>query len=135
LVAERRQALGLSLAAVARLMHKAAEEDGDYCLANRQAIHDYERGRIPYHDSLRWLASSLEVSFDEVRAAAERQRAHRQLLRAVGSIWEEAADTRRPADPLTEGVGKQTRRATNQGRSRRARGQHDDVSPTPSTSI
>jgi transcriptional regulator with XRE-family HTH domain len=105
LVAERRRALGLSLAAVARLMHKAAEKDGDYCLANRQAIHDYERGRIPYHDSLRWLASSLEVSFDEVRAAAERQRAHRELLRAAGSIWGEAADTRRPADPLTEGVG------------------------------
>ena len=104
LVAERRRALGLSLAAVARLMHKAAEKDGDYCLANRQAIHDYERGRIPYHDSLRWLASSLGVSFDEVRAAAERQRAHRQLLRAAGSIWGDAAETRWPADPLNEGV-------------------------------
>ena len=61
LVAERRREMGLTLAEVARLMDRAAGEADSYCLANRQAIHEYEHGRIPYHGRLRLLAAALGV--------------------------------------------------------------------------
>src|SRR2546422_3055146 len=101
LVAGRRREMGLTLAEVARLMDRAAEEAGDYCLANRQAIHEYEHGRIPYNGRLRLLASALGVSFAEARAAAERQRRHRQIARAAGSILRDAADAGGSPDPAT----------------------------------
>jgi transcriptional regulator with XRE-family HTH domain len=104
LVAERRREVGLTLAEVARLMDRAAEEADSYCLANRQAIHEYEHGRIPYNGRLRLLAAALGVSFAEALAAAERQRAHRQIARAAGSILGDAADGGGPADPATTGV-------------------------------
>jgi transcriptional regulator with XRE-family HTH domain len=98
LVAERRREMGLTLAEVARLMDKAAGEADSYCLANRQAIHEYEHGRIPYNHTLRLLAAALRVSFDEARAAAEAQRDHRQIARAAGSILRDAGG---PPDPVT----------------------------------
>jgi len=85
-------------------MDRAAEEADSYCLANRQAIHEYEHGRIPYHGRLRLLAAALGVSFAEALAAAEAQRAHRQIARAAGSILRDAADTGGPPDPAA-GVG------------------------------
>ena len=72
LVAGGRRERGLSQAAVARLMHRAAEEAGTYCLASRQTVHEYEQGRIPYGPTLRLLASALGMPFSEVRAAADR---------------------------------------------------------------
>jgi transcriptional regulator with XRE-family HTH domain len=106
LVARRRREIGLTLAEVARLMDKAAaaEEVGGYCLANRQSIHEYEHGRIPYNGRLRLLAAALGVPFAEARAAAEAQSAHRQIARAAGSILRDAADTGGPPDPATTGV-------------------------------
>jgi len=86
------------------LMDRAAGEADSYCLANRQAIHEYEHGRIPYHGRLRLLAAALGVSFAEALAAAEAQRAHRQIARAAGSILRDAADTGGPPDPAA-GVG------------------------------
>ena len=83
LIAQRRQAMGLSLNAVGRLMDKAAQAEGTYSLAGRQAVHGYERGRIPRRDSLRWLASALGLPAEEVLAAARRQAANRVMARAA----------------------------------------------------
>ena len=105
LVIRRRREMVLSQGEVARLMHKAAEQAGaSYCLATRQAVSEYEHGRIPYPHTLRLLASALGVSLEEARAAADRQRAHRQIARAAGSILGDAADTGGPPDPATTGV-------------------------------
>jgi transcriptional regulator with XRE-family HTH domain len=83
LIAHRRQAMDLSLNAVGRLMDKAAQAEGTYSLAGRQAVHGYERGRIPRRDSLRWLASALGLPAEEVLAAARRQAADRVMARAA----------------------------------------------------
>ena len=93
LVLRRRREMVLSQGEVARLMHKAAEQAGaSYCLATRQAVSEYEHGRIPYPHTLRLLASALGVSLEEAQGAADRQRAHRQLAQAAGSILGDAAD-------------------------------------------
>ena len=48
LVIRRRREMVLSQGEVARLMHRAAEQAGaSYCLATRQAVSEYEHGRIP----------------------------------------------------------------------------------------
>ena len=90
LIAQRRQAMGLSLNAVGRLMDKAAQAEGTYSLAGRQAVHGYERGRIPRRDSLRWLASALGLPAEEVLAAARRQAANRvmaALRTCCPAVW------------------------------------------------
>jgi tetratricopeptide (TPR) repeat protein len=86
LIAEQRQQMELSLNAVARGMHNAAQDEGNYSLATRQAIHGYERGRIPSKDSLRWLATSLGLPAEKVQAAARRQRATREMARAANAL-------------------------------------------------
>ena len=80
LVAERRARLSLSLAAVARRMHDAADDEGSYSGATRQTIHEIEQGRIPHPDPLRWLAVALELPVKQVVDAARRQRMNRRQL-------------------------------------------------------
>src|SRR5215467_3919900 len=93
LIKARRQEMALSQGGVAKLMQKAAKEAGaSYCLATRQTVSEYEHGRIPYPHTLRLLAVALEVPFAEARAAAQCQRAQREMLRAAGSILEHAAE-------------------------------------------
>ena len=106
LVIRRRREMVLSQGEVARLMQKAAEQAGaSYCLATRQAVSEYEHGRIPYPHTLRLLASALGVSLEEAQGAADRQRAHRQIARAAGSILGDAAGTEGPAESSTAGTG------------------------------
>jgi transcriptional regulator with XRE-family HTH domain len=43
-------------------MERAAEAEGSWCMATRQALSQIERkGRIPHPDRLRWLAHALEL--------------------------------------------------------------------------
>jgi transcriptional regulator with XRE-family HTH domain len=87
LVAEQRARLSLSLAAVARRMHDAADDEGSYSGATRQTIHEIEQGRIPHPDPLRWLAVALELPVKQVADAARRQRMNRrQLLGAAVAV-------------------------------------------------
>src|SRR5437588_11950135 len=85
LVSEARQRQGLSLNGVARRMHAAAQQEGIHCGVTRQTILGYERGRIPHPDALRWLAAAVGLPFDEVTAAAQRQRTYRRELRLLTS--------------------------------------------------
>ena len=71
---------------VARGMHVAAQQEGTFSGATRQSILGYERGRIPQPDALRWLAAALGLPFEEVAAAARKQRRYRQELRFLASI-------------------------------------------------
>src|SRR5438309_604366 len=88
LVLRRRREMVLSQGEVARLMHKAAEQAGaSYCLATRQAVSEYEHGRIPYPHTLRLLASALGVSLEEAQGAADRQRAHARLPGLPARSW------------------------------------------------
>jgi transcriptional regulator with XRE-family HTH domain len=80
LVAERRARLSLSLAAVAKRMGTAADQEGSYSGASRQTIHQIEQGRIPHPDALRWLAVALELPVERVVAAAREQRMNRRQL-------------------------------------------------------
>jgi transcriptional regulator with XRE-family HTH domain len=80
LVAEQRARLSLSLAAVAKRMRTAAEQEGSYSGASRQTIHQIEQGRIPHPDTLRWLAAALEAPLHRVVAAAREQRMNRRQL-------------------------------------------------------
>jgi transcriptional regulator with XRE-family HTH domain len=80
LVAEQRARLSLSLAAVARRMHDAADDEDSYSGATRQTIHEIEQGRIPHPDPLRWLAVALELPVKQVADAARRQRMNRRQL-------------------------------------------------------
>ncbi|HMC08395.1 MAG TPA: helix-turn-helix transcriptional regulator [Actinomycetota bacterium] len=86
LISGARQRQGLSLNAVARGMHAAAQREGTHSGATRQAILGYERGRIPHPDALRWLAAALDLPFDEVAAAARSQRRYRLELRLLGPV-------------------------------------------------
>lgn len=83
LVAEQRARLSLSLAAVARGMAEAADQEGSHCGASRQTVHEVEQGRrIPHPDALRWLAVALNLPTSEVvRAAGQQRMNRRQLLR------------------------------------------------------
>ena len=63
-------------------MQKAAEQAGaSYCLATRQAVHDYEHGRIPYPHTLRLLAS-VDLLGGSVRTQSRRN-APRGAARSV----------------------------------------------------
>jgi tetratricopeptide (TPR) repeat protein len=84
LVAEQRARLSLSLAAVAKRMGAAADQEGSYSGATRQTIHQIEQGRIPHPDALRWLAIGLELPLERVTEAARQQRMkRREFLRGT----------------------------------------------------
>jgi len=85
LISGARQRQGLSLNGVARGMHVAAQGEGTFSGATRQSILGYERGRIPHPDALRWLAAALDLPFDDVVAAAQKQRRYRLELRLLTS--------------------------------------------------
>jgi len=104
LIAEQRQQMELSLNAVARGMHKAVQDEGTYSLATRQAIHGYERGRIPNKDSLRWLATALRLPAENVLAAARRQRAARDVARAATALASTMTTVAAPTGPVDRHV-------------------------------
>jgi len=104
LIAEQRQQMELSLNAVARGMHKAAQDEGTYSLATQQAIHGYERGRIPNKDSLRWLATALRLPAEDVLAAARRQRAARDVARAATALASTMTTVAAPTGPVDRHV-------------------------------
>jgi transcriptional regulator with XRE-family HTH domain len=62
LIVEERRCRSLSLADVAALVRKSAEDEGKQSGATRQTVHNWERGQIPRPDSLRWLACALDTS-------------------------------------------------------------------------
>jgi transcriptional regulator with XRE-family HTH domain len=108
LVADQRARLSLSLAAVARAMADAADQEGTHCGASRQTIHEIERGRIPHPDALRWLAVALELPVAQVSAAAREQTMNRrQLLQgaAVAAGGFLMPDQVRPAKQVEDVVG------------------------------
>ncbi|MGH2732951.1 MAG: helix-turn-helix domain-containing protein [Actinomycetota bacterium] len=84
LIAEQRKGQSLSLRGVARLMRRAAGEEGQYSGVDPQTIHDYERGRIPHPDPLRWLAAALGLPVEQVATAASQQRVARRQQRLAG---------------------------------------------------
>jgi tetratricopeptide (TPR) repeat protein len=88
LVAARRRELNRSLAETARLMRGAAANEGDrQCVVTRQAIHEYENGRIPHPRGQRYLAVALDLPTEEVAEAARRQRMNRrQAMRSVAAL-------------------------------------------------
>ncbi|MGH2732435.1 MAG: hypothetical protein ACRDJG_05780 [Actinomycetota bacterium] len=59
-------------------MRKAAEGESKYCGADPQTIHEYERGRIPHPDPLRWLAVALGLPVEQLAMAARQQRQNRR---------------------------------------------------------
>jgi hypothetical protein len=66
-------------------MHVAAQQEGTFSGATRQSVLGYERGRIPHPDPLRWLAAALGLPFEEVAAAARKQRRYRLEMRVLAS--------------------------------------------------
>lgn len=110
LIAKQRPQMELSLNAVAREMHKAAQQEGTYSLATRQAIHGYERGRIPNKNSLGWLASALGLPAEEVLAAARRQRATREMARAANALASSTTTVPMPTGPVDLNVVEGLRR-------------------------
>src|SRR2546426_6530350 len=104
LIAEQRRQMDLSLNAVARDMHKAARQEGTYSLATRQAIHSYERGRIPNRTSLRGRAPAVGLPADKVVAAARRQRAAREAIRAANALASTATTVAIPSGPVDRHV-------------------------------
>jgi transcriptional regulator with XRE-family HTH domain len=85
LVAHERRRRSLSLAGVAALVRRAAEDEGRQSGATRQTAHNWERGQLPRPDSLRWLARALGIPTEKVADAAARQAAmrRRELLRGA----------------------------------------------------
>jgi transcriptional regulator with XRE-family HTH domain len=85
LIVEKRRCRSLSLADVAALVRKSAEDEGKQSGATRQTVHNWERGQIPRPDSLRWLARALDISVERIATAAARQAAmrRRELLRTA----------------------------------------------------
>ena len=83
LITHERHRRSLSLADVAALVRRAAEDEGRQSGATRQTAHNWERGQIPRPDSLRWLARALGVPTERLADAATRQAAvkRRELLR------------------------------------------------------
>lgn len=64
----------LSLNDVARLVTRAAEQEGERADTGKQTIHRWRRGQIPRPDHLRWLAAGLGLPLEQVVAAAGLQR-------------------------------------------------------------
>jgi transcriptional regulator with XRE-family HTH domain len=85
LIVEQRRRQSLSLADVAALVRKSAEDEGKQSGATRQTAHNWERGQIPRPDSLRWLARALGIPTERLASAAARQAAmrRRELLRTA----------------------------------------------------
>jgi transcriptional regulator with XRE-family HTH domain len=83
LIAEERRSQSLSLADVAALVRRSAENEGKHSGATRQTAHNWERGQIPRPDSLRWLACALGIPTERIASAAAKQAAMRRraLLR------------------------------------------------------
>ena len=88
LVARERHRRSLSLADVAALVRRAAEDEGRQSGATRQTAHNWERGQVPRPDSLRWLARALGIPTENVADAAARQIAmkRRELLRGAALV-------------------------------------------------
>jgi transcriptional regulator with XRE-family HTH domain len=88
LVARERHRRSLSLADVAALVRRAAEDGGRQSGATRQTAHNWERGQVPRPDSLRWLARALGIPTENVADAAARQIAmkRRELLRGAALV-------------------------------------------------
>ena len=85
LIAHERRRRSLSLADVAALVRRAAEDEGRPSGATRQTAHNWERGQVPRPDSLRWLARAFGIPTEMVADAAARQTAmkRRELLRGA----------------------------------------------------
>jgi transcriptional regulator with XRE-family HTH domain len=85
LIVEERRCQSLSLADVAALVRKSAEDEGKQSGATRQTAHNWERGQIPRPDSLRWLARALGLPTERMASAAAQQAAmrRRELLRTA----------------------------------------------------
>jgi transcriptional regulator with XRE-family HTH domain len=85
LIVEQRRCQSLSLADVAALVRKSAEDEGKQSGATRQTAHNWERGQIPRPDSLRWLARALGLPTERMASAAAQQAAmrRRELLRTA----------------------------------------------------
>jgi len=85
LLVEERRCQSLSLADVAALVRKSAEDEGQQSGATRQTAHNWERGQIPRPDSLRWLARALGIPTERMASAAAQQTAmrRRELLRTA----------------------------------------------------
>lgn len=88
LIVEERRRQSLSLADVAALVRKSAEDEGKQSGATRQTAHNWERGQIPRPDSLRWLARTLGIPTERMASAAAQQAAmrRRDLLRTVSVL-------------------------------------------------
>lgn len=88
LIVEERRRQSRSLADVAALVRKSAEDEGKQSGATRQTAHNWERGQIPRPDSLRWLARALGIPTGRLASAAARQAAmrRRELLRTAAAL-------------------------------------------------
>ncbi|MGH2707368.1 MAG: hypothetical protein ACRDJK_03640, partial [Actinomycetota bacterium] len=117
LIAEQRKGQSLSLRGVARLMRRAAGEEGQYSGVDPQTIHDYERGRIPHPDPLRWLAAALGLPVEQVATAASQQRVARRRQRLADMPL--SLDLPRSPSRIVEEVTSFTMRDLSPGLSRR----------------
>jgi transcriptional regulator with XRE-family HTH domain len=85
-------------------MHAAARQEGRQCGATRQAILAYEKGRVPYPETRRWLAVALHVPFDNVDAAARQQERWRKERRILASAEALEASGQPPCGTLEADV-------------------------------
>jgi transcriptional regulator with XRE-family HTH domain len=75
LVATQRRRLGMTLSDVAEAANQAAERSSQPSGAQRTTIYEYERGpRVPYPQTLRWLAEALQLPLEKLADAAQQQR-------------------------------------------------------------
>ena len=79
LLVEGRLRQSLSLNDVAMRVQRAAKAEGRTSETNKKTVSRWEHGETPRPDSLRWLASALNIPLDRAVAAAHLQRAHGQL--------------------------------------------------------
>jgi len=79
LLVDGRLRQSLSLNDVAMRVQRAAKAEGRTSETNKKTVSRWEHGETPRPDSLRWLASALNIPLDRAVAAAHLQRAHGQL--------------------------------------------------------